>query len=266
MEFEIFEKRFLDYAETFADEKGCLTVPSQRKKEHTFDVCAVSDIVSRAEGFDENKVMIFRLCALFHDVSRFEQYRDYGTFRDGESFDHGLRSAQLIDEMDFLAPLAESVKQEVRTAVRVHNKIMIPADVAQEYLAASKMVRDADKLAIIKLVNDFFRHPEMGLADKTMKLDLPDTDGYEKSIVANILEGRPVAHREMKNVNDFKLSMFAWINDLNYNASALYVLQHKMYESLRELLPQSDTIDGLLDYTIKKLTLRTGREGGATEK
>ena len=46
--------------------------------------------------FDARGRYLARLAALFHDVSRFKQYREFQTFRDADSFDHGEMSAEIF--------------------------------------------------------------------------------------------------------------------------------------------------------------------------
>ena len=261
--FETARDRFTKYVETFTV-AGVEPTPVLRKRIHTFEVCEISDAVSEAEGFCESERFDFRLCALFHDVSRFEQYRDYGTFRDADSFDHGERSAELISEKKFLAGLPENICRMVQESVRVHNKRVIPQDFPEEYLVPARMLRDADKLAIIKLVNEFFRHPEMGLADRTMKLDLPDTPSFNPALADVIMAGGTFAYTDMKSVNDFKINIFAWVNDLNFKASCKYALAHRYYERLRGLLPESEKLDELLKFTLSALAKQSASASAST--
>ncbi|MBR3687453.1 MAG: hypothetical protein IKL85_00085 [Lentisphaeria bacterium] len=128
-------------------------------------------------------------------------------------------------------------------AVRVHNKFAIPADFPSARLAAAKMVRDADKLAILRLIIRFFNGD---YSDPTIRLDLPDTPGWTPAILETALSGKCVVYTEMKSINDFKLGLFAWSCDLNYPASAALALDEDLFGRVRALLPESDKIDALL--------------------
>ena len=170
---------------TFRDAAGALPFALEAKFKHTGEVCEITEkIVAGEARFSPHDALIFRLCALFHDISRFEQYDRFKTFLDRISFDHGDRSAALIDELGLVPELPAEDRACVIDAVRVHNKFSIPADLAPAHLAAAKMVRDADKLAILRLIIRFFNGD---CSDPTIKLDLPDTSGWTPSILETAL-------------------------------------------------------------------------------
>ena len=55
-----------------------------------------------------------------------------------------------------------------------------------------------------------------------------------------------MVYTELKNINDFKLGLFAWSCDINYPASAALALDEDLFGRIRALLPESDRIDALL--------------------
>ena len=228
----------------FRDASGTLPFALEAKFNHTGEVCEITEkIVAGEAHFSPHDALIFRLCALFHDISRFEQYDKFKTFLDRQSFDHGDRSAALIDELGLVPELPAEDRACVIDAVRVHNKFAIPADFPSARLAAAKMVRDADKLAILRLIIRFFSGD---YSDPTIRLDLPDTPGWTPAVLETALSGKCVVYTEMKSINDFKLGLFAWSCDLNYPASAALALDEDLFGRVRALLPESDKIDALL--------------------
>ena len=229
----------------FRGEGGVLPFALEAKFKHTGEVCEITEkIVAGEARFSPRDALVFRLCALFHDISRFEQYDTFRTFLDRISFDHGDRSAALIDELGLVPELPAEDRACVIDAVRVHNKFAIPADFPPAHLTAAKMIRDADKLAILRLIIRFF-HGDY--SDPSIRLDLPDTPGWSPSILETALSGKCVAYTDMKCVNDFKLGLFAWSCDINYPASAALALDEDLFARVRALLPESDMIDKLLE-------------------
>ena len=78
----------------YRDPDGKLEYALAAKFAHTAEVCEITEkIVAGENRFPPREILIFRLCALFHDISRFEQYAKFRTFLDPRSFDHGERSA-----------------------------------------------------------------------------------------------------------------------------------------------------------------------------
>ena len=230
---------------------GALPFALEAKFYHTGEVCEITErIVAGEDRFSPHEKLVFRLCALFHDISRFEQYDKFRTFLDRISFDHGDRSAALIDELGLVPELPDEDRACVIGAVRVHNKFAIPADFPPAHLAAAKMVRDADKLAILRLIIRFFNGDH---SDPAIRLDLPDSPGWSPAILETAMSGKCVVYTDMKCINDFKLGLFAWSCDLNYPSSAALALDEDLFGSLRALLPASDDIDRLLNSARARL-------------
>ena len=249
--FEHARADFDRFVARFRGPDGSLPFALASKFAHTGEVCEITEkIVAGEARFSPRDTLVFRLCALFHDISRFEQYDQFKTFLDRHSFDHGDRSAALIGELGLVPDLPAEDRACVIDAVRVHNKFAIPADFPSAHLAAAKMVRDADKLAILRLIIRFFNGD---ISDPTIRLDLEDTPGWTPSILETALSGKCVVYTDLKNINDFKIALFAWSGDLNYPASAALALDEDLFGRLRALLPASADIDRLLESARARL-------------
>ena len=249
--FEHARADFDRHVAHFRAPDGSLPFALEAKFRHTGEVCEITEkIVAGEARFSPRDTLVFRLCALFHDISRFEQYDKFKTFLDRHSFDHGDRSAALIGELGLVPELPAEDRACVIDAVRVHNKFAIPADFPAARLAAAKMVRDADKLAILRLIIRFFNGD---ISDPTIRLDLEDTPGWTPAILETALSGKCVVYTDMKNINDFKIGLFAWSGDLNYSASAALALDEDLFGRLRALLPDSPDIDRLLGFARTRL-------------
>ena len=233
------------YTARFRGPDGSLPFALAAKYGHTGEVCGITEkIVAGEARFSPRDELVFRLCALFHDISRFEQYDKFRTFLDRISFDHGDRSAALIDELGLVPELPAEDRACVVDAVRVHNKFAIPDGFPAGHLAAAKMIRDADKLAILRLIIRFFNGDS---SDPAIRLDLPDSPGWTPAILETALSGKCVRYTDMRCVNDFKLGLFAWSCDLNYPSSAALALDEDLFGRIRALLPASADIDRLLE-------------------
>ena len=249
--FEQARRGFDRYVAGFHEPDGSVPFAISAKFQHTGEVCELTDRILAGEpGFTPHEALVFRLCALFHDLSRFEQYAKFKTFLDKLSFDHGDRSAALIDELGFIPDLPAGDRACIIDAVRVHNKFAIPDDFPPAHLPAAKMVRDADKLAILRLIIRFFSGD---FSDPTIRLDLPDGPGWSVDILETALRGQCVRYTDMKTINDFKIALFAWSGDLNYPASASIALDEDLFGRLRALLPADARIDDLLESARARL-------------
>ena len=250
--FALFRQRFHRYVNTFVNDDGKMAVPVEQKLLHTEEVCTITEQLSEKEQVTELDRFRFSVCALFHDLSRFEQYTRFCTFRDADSFDHGDKSAELMLSGGFIAELPDSEKDLIATAIRAHNKMTIPSILTGDVLSAAKMVRDADKLSILGIVYRYLTGQIPN--DPTMKLDLPETDTYSPSIFQSVIDGTPVNYKDLRSINDFLLTLCVWTGDLNFQASRTYAAEHGLYDSLLSLLPMDDNTKRLPELIRKRLT------------
>ena len=253
-DFQILRDRFRNYALSFADNSEKVPQAILLKIEHTFDVCSISARIAEKEGgvFCGRGKTLALLAALFHDVSRFRQYREFRTFRDADSFDHGKISAEIFLERFPLKELSSSETELIATAIRHHNKRVLPPDLPEEILPFAKLVRDADKLSIIRIINHFLATPEQ-YQETAVKIGMVETPGFTKELAQAAIDGYQIAHGTMRNLNDFKISIFAWAPDINYPAAAEYVLESRLYETLRAFLPDDVMMDKLLAASLARL-------------
>ncbi len=250
----LLKEQFRSYALSFADAPENVPQAIQLKIAHTFDVCAISDRIAEREGgvFSGRGRFLAFLCALFHDVSRFRQYREFRTFRDADSFDHGEVSAEIFLQKFPLEGLSRAETELVATAVRHHNKRVLPPDIPGEFLPFAKLVRDADKLSIIRIINNFLATPEE-YQEAAVKIGMEETPGFTKALAQAAIDGGQIAHASMHNLNDFKISIFAWAQDLNYPAAAEYLVEQRLYETLRTFLPDDPMMDTLLEVSLARV-------------
>ena len=250
--FAAFRHRFRQYVSTFVNDDGKMAVPVEQKLLHTEEVCLITEQLSEKEQIPELNRFRFAVCALFHDLSRFEQYTRVRTFKDADSFDHGDKSAELMLSGGFIAELPDNEKVLIADAIRAHNKLTIPSNLTGDTLAAAKMVRDADKLSILGIIYRYLTGQIPN--DPTMKLDLPETDAYSPSIFQAVIDGEPVKYTDLRSMNDFLLILCTWTADLNYRAARLYAAEHGLYDKLLSLLPSDENTRRLPGLIRERLT------------
>ena len=199
--FDTLKRRFREYAETFADSPETLPVPMQLKIDHTFDVCAITEFITEREmPFQSPRAKYLALLtALFHDVSRFRQFRDYHTFQDADSFDHGKVSAEILEQEFRIPDLTGQEMRIVSTAVRHHNAKILPDGLPPEVLPFARLIRDADKLSIVKIVNAYFALPPEQ-QDPAVRIGTEDTQGFSEKLAEDAIRGIQIAHADMRNV------------------------------------------------------------------
>ena len=123
------------------------------KIDHTYRVAALCDRIAASLSLSRADIDLAWLCGLLHDVGRFEQLRQYGTFNDAQSIDHAAMSARVLFEeghiRDYLADDRED--ELLRTAVAWHSAYRLPGELDDRTRQFCQILRDADKVDILRV-------------------------------------------------------------------------------------------------------------------
>ena len=113
------------------------------KYNHTYRVVEYAKEIAKSLDLSNKEYIRASVCALFHDLGRFPQARDYNTFIDAMSFDHGDKGYEILKENNYNDEI-------VLKAVKYHNKKELPNfdELTNMHL---KIVRDADKIDIMTM-------------------------------------------------------------------------------------------------------------------
>jgi hypothetical protein len=218
------------YVDSFKDADGTLPIMMKLKLDHTHRVVEDARRVMAGEGWGLDDFQIGEATALLHDTARYSQLRDYQTFKDSDSFDHAAQAVKIIREQQWLKDLPDEDREAILIAVAVHNKRDVPAAVKGEALRLSWLVRDADKLDILHLLEQAVldgsleRNPEIawGLQMK----GAPDP-----KMIEAVEQGRTVSYEWIHCFADFVLIQVGWLNGgLQYRTSVRLVLERKALE------------------------------------
>lgn len=127
------------------------------KIEHTLRVAALCDRIAASCGLTGEAKDLAWLTGLLHDVGRFEQLRNYGTFIDAESIDHAVYGAQILFDQGKIRDYApeDTEDQLLWNAVNWHSAYRIPEDLDERTQMYCNILRDADKIDILKVNVDF---------------------------------------------------------------------------------------------------------------
>ena len=88
-----------------------------------------------------------------HDIGRFEQLKRYGTFIDAQSIDHAAFGADILFQEGKIRAYVEDDSEDelIEKAVRCHSAYRVPSDYTQREKKFADLLRDADKIDILKV-------------------------------------------------------------------------------------------------------------------
>jgi hypothetical protein len=254
MEFEDFAAWFEAYAQNFKRGDPEYDRNIDVKLDHSRRVHGEAERIlaslNRAGDWTRNA----RLAALFHDVGRFEQYARWQTFVDRDSANHAVLSARVLIEQKVLAALTAADRRVILPAVALHNRIELPEGLPQAVDAAVRVVRDADKIDIFRVLLEHFRPG--GSKNDVVTLGLiRDSEAFSPSVLDRVGQGRAVNYQDLVYVNDFKLLLLSWIPRLNFPPSAERFIEQDYLAGLAAVLPPHPEIAALisrLDHDLKQ--------------
>lgn len=246
---DFFKKWFLDYVEQFSSPEVFIQENVELKIKHTKRVCENILLLAKAENVEEKGCRLAEAIALFHDLGRFEQFTKYRTFKDSESEDHALLGVKILENTGILSILSRKEKDIILKAVRYHNRMEIPecTETTREFLFYLKLIRDADKLDILKLVSEDYEKDEE-LRNPALELNIPDTPGCSENIVVDLLNNRMAKLADVKNLNDIKFLRLSWIFDISFPAAFALLREHGYLETILYSMPETEEVQMVREH------------------
>lgn len=156
------EKAFLDYAADY----DISDVMVSSKILHTMKVADFAEQIAASIGLSGEQSFAY-LLGLLHDFGRFEQIRRYGTFSDIHSVDHAELGADILFKENKIALFTDAGLEQkdlelTETAIRQHNKLVLPKDLDDRTRTFCNILRDADKVDILRVVDELSLKERVG--------------------------------------------------------------------------------------------------------
>jgi hypothetical protein len=226
------------------------------KEDHTVRVCENISCLCHSLNLSESDCHLAEAISFFHDVGRFEQYRRYHTFNDMKSVNHAYLGLQVLAKHRVLSGIDIEARRMLTYAIACHNAATLPDRASERMLRFIKLIRDADKLDIWKVVIDYYNERAVN-PNKTIELDLPDSSDCSPKAIAALQEGRFARIQDMKTLNDFKLLQISWVFDLNFSQSFQILKERQYIERIAETLPDLPEVTAAVGYAfryVRKMT------------
>lgn len=240
--FVQLEKWFDNYTARFQTDDPKIQRNFDLKIFHTKKVLENASFIADSLQLNDQDCYIVRASALLHDVGRFEQYKRFNTFIDKQSVDHASLGLEILEQEQPLADFPKDVVTEIKTAIQYHNKLEVPSDIDEKSQYFTRLLRDADKLDIFRVVTEYYEEQKSGVENETIVLGLPDDNGFSDHVIDDIIAGRIVKSQDLRTLNDYKLLQMAWIFDINFVISLKLIKDKKYIQEIYNTMPKHDKI------------------------
>lgn len=246
---------FIQYASSFRKEDPVYNEHIKLKQQHTTGVVREISLLSKALGFNKDQIAFAEVIAWLHDIGRFEQYDTYATFADAESENHAEIALRVIKKHNLLKGFSQDQIRIVECTILNHNQKQIPAGEPELVDFYSRLLRDADKLDIwrVMLRTNIFH---------TIKTDtLPDDYEVPKKLLTYFEKHQTIPLDEVDTFYDSILFRLSWLFDLNFintlkefkrrNIAGQFLNKLPYSRSLTEI---NESIDNYINGMIKNQT------------
>jgi len=226
VQLQTIRRKFLTYVNAYIDQSGKMKNMMELKREHCAFVAKNARELAERSGWNQSKLYAAEALGLLHDVGRFPQLEEYGTFRDECSINHGLRGGQAIKEEGFLDEIDDDLREALTLAVRYHNDRELKQNISAKALPWLKLIRDADRLDIYRVIleklknGELEKHPDVVLH---LKIDAPPSP----TILEAISNQRPPAYTDLRSVADFLLMLLSWTHQMTLLPAAYDIMRER---------------------------------------
>ncbi len=239
-EYRMFEQKYIEYAEPYFLKSAKLEGGLRIKFDHSFRVknrmIEIIDI-DHESGYEFDKCLASAI-GLYHDIGRYRQLFEYGTFKDSDSVDHGDLGYEVIKQEGVLSELSEIEEQIFLLSVKYHNKKFIPSGLLKDAYPYIKLLRDSDKIDVYPVMLDSFEEKNL-FTKKIVHLGLEESEKISEEIFDDVIHERLPDKEAMKTITDFKVLLLGWIFDLNYRGSFIILKDLDLLNRLIQSLPDS---------------------------
>ncbi|MDD2980694.1 MAG: HD domain-containing protein [Hespellia sp.] len=231
----IERKKVIDEFQAYVENYDMEDTKIRLKADHTYRVAGLSEIIAKSLGLSGADVDLAWLIGMLHDLGRFDQLRQYGTFIDAQSVDHALLAVEILFEEGTIRRfIQESENDElIRSAIRYHNAYLLPEDLDERTLQFCNLIRDADKIDIIRV------NVEIPLEEiyNVSSEEIYQSDVTEE-VIAALESGDTVLRSLKKTPADYLVGHISFVNGLVYPKS-------------RQLMKEQGYLEKMLEFPTK---------------
>ena len=245
------------------------------KVDHTYRVAALGERIARSLGLGDDDTNLAWLIGMLHDIGRFEQLKNYGTFSDAESIDHAHYGVELLFEDGLIEKFASenaakdlkgtkdlketAVKFEnkeketkeiseldiLRTAIWNHSAYRVEEGLTDRVKMFCNIIRDADKIDILKVNYDVTLEVIYDVTTEELK-----NSGVTDEVMKAFMEHHAVLRSLKKTPIDNLVGHAALVFELVYNESFKIVKEQGYIEKMLSYV--SDNQDTVKKFEIMR--------------
>jgi putative nucleotidyltransferase with HDIG domain len=237
-----FKDFFLNYVEEFHSDDETIQKNITLKKHHTLRVLENMSTITKNLHLDENSDLLAKTIALFHDIGRFYQFKKYKTYSDSQSENHAELGIKVLESTGILSRVSKEEKTIILKAVQYHNVFKLPSNEESKQILFCKLIRDADKIDIYKVLTDYYEELDLDL-NPAIEHNLPNIEDYSPIIIEDIFNSRNSNSELLRTRYDMRLLTLTWVFDINYKISIDLIKNRDFINKTLKVLPNNEDME-----------------------
>ena len=217
------KKVFKEYIKKYDPTNGKIAI----KIAHMYRVAEIAKNTAKYLRLSDEDVRLAELIGLLHDIGRFEQIKQFNTFDDKKSINHGELGIKILFQDNLIRKFIEDTCYDriIYLAIINHNKnqSLLTKDVTKRERLHMNIIRDSDTLDILNIIIDD-NADKKALYDKE---DLTD-ETLSDEIYNEFMKVRELDYGKIKNSADLLITRYMFIWNMNYNY-ALQEIKNRQY-------------------------------------
>ncbi|MCF7816589.1 MAG: HD domain-containing protein [Kiritimatiellales bacterium] len=250
-QLQAVRRHFIEYANGYIDRVGSMRHLMELKREHCAFVARNCRELAASCGWCPADIRTAEALGFLHDVGRFPQLAEYGTFMDAKSIDHGERGWQAIRESGLLDEVEPDLRDAILSGVRHHNAHIVPGNLSAPHYRWIELIRDADRLDIYRIILDALQGNQLG-EHSGLALDLPLDGNPCPALIEKIMQRGAPSYSDLKCVADFLLLILSWSYQMNYPATLGIMRERNIVDQIAAYMPTGLPEVGSVVFSLRK--------------
>ena len=225
IDIEKAKKFYKKYTDKYNPEQPRIAL----KIAHIYRTAEEAKQLAQSLKLGQEDILLAELIGLLHDIGRFEQIKIYNTFMDKESVNHAEYGVKVLFEENLIRNFVEDdiYDEIIKKAILNHNKPKIEKICDDRELLHCKIIRDADKLDIYKMMLE-------DDLEVTYPLEMYPKEPMSSQAKTEFLENKVIKYSNVKTCADLLAVQIAFIFDINYLYGLEKINNEKYIERLIE--------------------------------
>ncbi len=233
---EIDRQKVLKVFRGYVDSYDSRDEKVRLKIEHTYRVSELCEDIACSLHLREEECSLAWLIGMLHDIGRFEQLRQYGTFADAKSIDHAMYGAEILFGQGKIRDYLDDEREDglIKEAVANHSAYRLPEGLDERTKMFCQILRDGDKIDILKVNVEFPLEEIYNVSTRELR-----TAEVSKEVMEAFKEGHAVLRSLKRTPADHVVGHISLVYELVYPRSLVLVMEQGYVRQLMDFYSEN---------------------------